>query len=223
MARVTGHVFLVDRKAGPQWYAKYRLPSGRQVQQRLGPAHTGRGRCPAGHYTARTAGDALGAILADARRGTLQAHEATGATFEDAAAEYLRYIADVRKRERSTVTDYASVINGYLLAEFGHMSLEAITADHIDAYKERLLAEGRLGNRTVVRHLTVLHGIFRRAGRVWGLERNPASADLVERPPVRYSASSRACGPTKCCNSRGTPTASRTPRCTSRPRSAVCG
>ena len=187
MARVTGHVFLVDRKAGPQWYAKYRLPSGRQVQQRLGPAHTGRGRCPASHYTARTAGDALGAILADARRGTLQAHEATGATFADAAAEYLRYIADVRKRERSTVTDYASVINGYLLAEFGHMSLEAITADHVDAYKERLLAEGRLGNRTVVRHLTVLHGIFRRAGRVWGLERNPASADLVERPPVRYS------------------------------------
>ena len=156
------------------------------MQQRLGPAHTA-GAVPAGHYTARTAGDALGAILADARRGTLQAHEATGATFADAAAEYLRYIADVRMRERSTVTDYASVINGYLLAEFGHMSLEAITADHIDAYKERLLAEGRLGNRTVVRHLTVLHGIFRRAGRVWGLARNPASADLVERLPVRYS------------------------------------
>ena len=39
----------------------------------------------------------------------------------------------------------------------------------------------------VVRHLAVLHGIFKRAGRVWGLERNPASADLVERPKVVYT------------------------------------
>lgn len=87
MARATGHVFLVDRKAGPQWYAKYRLPSGRQVQQRLGPAHTGRGRRPAGHHTERTARDALDAILTDARRGTLEnAQEPSGVTFADAAA-----------------------------------------------------------------------------------------------------------------------------------------
>ena len=157
------------------------------MQRKLGPAHTGRGRPADGHYTDRSALEALEAILTDARRGTLQAHEASGATFADAAAEYLRYIADVRQREPSTVTDYASVINGYLLDEFGPMKLEVITADHVDAYKERLLSDGRLGNRTVVRHLTVLHGIFRRAARVWGLERNPASADLVERPPVRYS------------------------------------
>ena len=44
MARVTGHVYLVDRKTGPQWYAKYRLADGKQVQRKLGPAHTGRGR-----------------------------------------------------------------------------------------------------------------------------------------------------------------------------------
>jgi integrase len=69
------------------------------------------------------------------------------------------------------------------------------TADQIDAYKERLLAAGRLGNRTVVGHLTVLHGIFRRAARVWGLERSPASADLVERPPVRYSGEFRTLCP----------------------------
>ena len=71
MARVTGHVYIVDRKTGPQWYAKYRLADGKQVQRKLGPAHTGRGRCPAGHYTERTAREALDAILTDARRGTL--------------------------------------------------------------------------------------------------------------------------------------------------------
>ena len=144
MARVTGHVFLVDRKAGPQWYAKYRLPSGEQLQQRLGPAHTGRGRCPAGHLTERTAKDALNAILADARRGTRHRHDeqAAAVTFQDAAAENLRFIADGRKRERSTVNDYRGVIDGYLVPEFGPRAIDAITPDDIDVYKERLIAEG---------------------------------------------------------------------------------
>lgn len=42
-------MFRVDRKAGPVWFAKYRLPDGRQVQvqKRIRPAWTQRGR-PAG-------------------------------------------------------------------------------------------------------------------------------------------------------------------------------
>ncbi len=35
------------------WFAKYRLPDGRQVQKRIGPAWTGRGRPAAGHVTKR--------------------------------------------------------------------------------------------------------------------------------------------------------------------------
>lgn len=41
--------------------------------------------------------------------------------------------------------------------------------------------------RVIVRHLTVLHGIFKRAKRVWKIAENPASADLVERPKVVYT------------------------------------
>jgi integrase len=59
--------------------------------------------------------------------------------------------------------------------------------DLIDAYKEKLIAEGKLSARTIVRHLTVLHGIFKRAKRVWGLAENPASADMVERPKASYT------------------------------------
>ena len=66
-------------------------------------------------------------------------------------------------------------------------AIDAITPNMIDAYKEDLITERRLSNRVIVRHLTVLHGIFKRAARVWGLERNPASADLVERPKVVYT------------------------------------
>jgi hypothetical protein len=35
---ISGHVFKVERKRGAQWYAKYRLPDGRQVQRRIGVA-----------------------------------------------------------------------------------------------------------------------------------------------------------------------------------------
>lgn len=92
---VTCHVKLVRRKRGDQWYVKYRLPDGRQVQKRLGPAWTGKGRPPAGHFTERTAQDGLAAILTDARRGTLEGMRTPGATVDDAATEYLRYVEDV--------------------------------------------------------------------------------------------------------------------------------
>ncbi len=182
VAAVTGHVKLVERQRGPQWYAKYRLPDGKQVQKRLGPAWTERTLPPAGYFTRKTAEAELQAILTDARRGTLAGMTTTTATFADAAAEYLRYVEYVRQIDAATVKDYRGVIDGYLLDEFGEKPLEAITPDLVDAYKERLIAEGRLSARVIVRHLTVLHGVFKRAKRVWGLDRNPASADLVERP-----------------------------------------
>ncbi len=86
----SGHVFRLERRRGPVWYAKYRLPDGRQVQRKLGPAWGGRGRPPAGHFTKRTAEEWLRAVLDEARRGTLPGMVRTGATFADAAAEWLR-------------------------------------------------------------------------------------------------------------------------------------
>jgi hypothetical protein len=40
----SGHVFRVERARGPVWHAKYRLPDGRQVQKKIGPASSERGR-----------------------------------------------------------------------------------------------------------------------------------------------------------------------------------
>ena len=68
---ISGHVFRVDRRRGPQWYAKYRLPDGRQVQRRIGPAWTGRGRPAAGWFTKRSAQAWLDDLLIQARRGEL--------------------------------------------------------------------------------------------------------------------------------------------------------
>ena len=184
--RISGHAFMVERKRGPQWYVKFRMPDGQQVKRLLGPAWTGRGRTPAGYFTKRSADEALHAMLTDARRGTLTVNR-TGATFDDAAAEYLRYVEHVKKIGRATLSDYRGVISGYLSPRFGERALDSITPADVERYRDELDAEGRLSARVIVRHLTVLHGIFRRAMRVWGLTVNPAAAELVERPPVRYS------------------------------------
>ena len=92
----SGHVFRVDRVRGPVWYAKYRLPDGRQVQKKLGPAWTGRGRPSRATSQSGLAEDWLRSTLEQARRGTLPGAVWTGATFADAAAEFLRYCTQDR-------------------------------------------------------------------------------------------------------------------------------
>ena len=113
-ARATGHVKLVERKRGDQWYVRHRRPDGRQIERKLGPAWTGNGRPLAGYYTRRTAEEALQGILTDLRRG-VGGSDGTGATFADAAAEYLRYVEHVRQVGAVTVRDYRGVVDGYLL------------------------------------------------------------------------------------------------------------
>lgn len=52
---ISGHVFRVDRASGPVWYAKYRLPDGRQVQKKIAPAWTKTGRPDRGFVNRRGA------------------------------------------------------------------------------------------------------------------------------------------------------------------------
>src|SRR4051794_3867936 len=60
----TGHVRIIERKGGPVFYAKLRLPDGTQPQRRLGKAWTKRTRPPAGYLTRGMAETRLAAILA---------------------------------------------------------------------------------------------------------------------------------------------------------------
>jgi integrase len=177
----TGHVFRVERARGLAWYAKYRLPDGRQVQKKLGPAWTGRGRPSAGYFTKRLAEDWLRGVLEQARRGTLPGLVRTGATFADAAAEYLRYIEHDRGRKPSTVRGYRSAIEAHLLPAFGSMPVEAVTTDEIERWIAALGGSVRTRNKLLIE----LHGILGRARRVYGLSGN-AAAD-VEKFPQRRS------------------------------------
>ena len=108
-------------KRGPVWYAKYRLPDGRQVQRKLGPAWTERGP-PAGGLLHEAPGRGwLRDVLDQARRGTLPGLVRTGATVADAAAEFLRYIEHDRERKPSTVKGYRWIVNARSCPRFGEM------------------------------------------------------------------------------------------------------
>ena len=178
----TGHVFRVERASGPVWYAKYRLPDGRQVQKKIGPAWGERGRPPVGWFTKRTAEAWLRDLLDQAGRGTLPGMARTGATFADASAEWLRFIEEDRSRKPSTLLDYRSALKAHLLPAFGAQSLKSITPEQVDAWRRGLTG---LSNRSKNKLLIQLHGIFRRAQMVWGLQANPLAR--VEKHPMRAS------------------------------------
>jgi integrase len=174
-------VFRVERRRGAVWYAKYRLPDARQVQRKIGPAWSERGRPPAGYFTKRLAEEWLRDTLEQARRGTLPGLVRTGTTVAEAAEEYLRYIARDRERKPSTVKGYRWLINAQILPTFGAMQLEDVTGEQI----ERWLARNERKASTRTKALVLLQGIFKRATKVYGLPANPATE--VERPPLRRS------------------------------------
>ncbi len=162
------------------WFAKYRLPDGRQVQKRIGPAWTARGRPPAGYFTKRTADDWLRALLDEARRGTLPGMVQTGATFADAAAEWLRYVEQDRLRKPSTIATYRSLLDTHILPEFDTLRLESVMPTMI----ERWIGSIDRTPATRTKLLAMMHGIFKRAIKVWGLPFNPAR-DIEKPPPSR--------------------------------------
>lgn len=184
---VSGHVFRWERKRGAQWYVKFRGADGRQIQRRLGPAWTGRGRPPVGYFTKRTAEAALDEVLADARRGAVAGRVRTGVTFADACEDFLSWMEHDRQRKRSTLNDYRSAVRSHFVPTFGALPLERITTTAIDRWRAQLVAEGRLSNRSINKLLTILHGIFERARKRWRLPVNPVTE--VEKQPRKKRVS----------------------------------
>jgi integrase len=109
----------------------------------------------------------------------------TGATFADAAAEFLRYAEQDRGCKPSTIREYRSAVNGHLVPAFGDVRLEDVTPAMIGRWRAALSRE--LSNRTKNKLLTMLHGVFRRAQSVWSLPINPV-ADLEKHPHASSGA-----------------------------------
>jgi integrase len=189
---VSGHVFLRDGRRGAVWYAKWRDAHG-QHQKALGTVWPGKGPPPVGFLRPpRPSGDPpadvaaeLAAILTDARRGALD-EVRTGVTFADAAEDWLQHGERERDWKNSTVVDYRSAVRAHLLPAFGSMPVERVTTRAIESWRSRWLVEHR-APRQAGKLVSVLHAIFERAKRTYGLSDNPAAE--VERLKVRYDAS----------------------------------
>lgn len=178
---ISGHVFKRKGKRGVVWYAKFRLPDGRQQKKRLGLAWTEKTAPPDGYFTKGKAQAHLDELLRQTRDGSLPGLVQTGKTFADAADEWLAYSENVRDCKPSTMRDYRNMAR-VLVREFGSRKIESITTQDIDLW---ISGDGG-SNRTRQKYLVCLGSIFKRAMKVYGLPRNPA--DLVERPRVRRAA-----------------------------------
>jgi integrase len=191
--RPTGHLQI---KGGPQarvWYALWRDADGRH-QKRLGPAHvrdsgrrTARGavvwwaangsKPDPSALTPAEAEAALRELLraavrepTDPRRKRARDH-----TFGEACDAWLAYVAEEKDRRPSTIKDYRNTLRRYLVPEFGGETLlHTIDTERVDAFRERMLAEGHVSRRTVQKILVLLHGIMKRAKRKGWIPSNPA-------------------------------------------------
>ncbi len=106
-------------------------------------------------------------------------------TFAEACEEWLRYVEHDRKRRPLTVRDYRIVVERVLVPALGDAPLEALTSAHVDAFRAMLVGEERLSARTINKYLALIHGVLKRAQRVYGLSANAAAG--VERQPARRS------------------------------------
>ena len=169
---------------------QYRVPrSAASEADRAGVG--GPRKAAEGYFTKRTAEDWLrDRLLEDAQRAAIAPANATsGVTFAEAAEEYLRYAEEDRGCKPSTIRGYRSQLNAHLLPAFGSMRIEDITEREIERWRSGLTGtrKGRetLSNKTKNHQLVLMHAIFRRAVKLYGLPRNPLAN--VDRYRVRRS------------------------------------
>lgn len=164
----TGFVRVIERADGPVFYAMIRAGDGRRLQRRLGPAWTMRSRPPTGYLTRAAAELRLAEILAGRNLEVpVEAQPGDDVTFRQTCEEWMRYVEFDRKRRPSTIRDYQREIEKRLIPAFGESTpLSKITTAEVEAFREEMVAEGRLSARTINKRLQQLHTIFRRAQRV---------------------------------------------------------
>jgi integrase len=98
-------------------------------------------------------------------------------TFAEAAEEWYTHGATIGYLrgpwKPSTKRDYRSALDRWLLPEFGRRPLHEVTSRAIGQWRVFEMAEGRLPRRTAVKLTAMLHGIFERARREYGVTANP--------------------------------------------------
>jgi integrase len=198
---VSGKLWLYEGKRGATWYLKarrpMRLPDGRVVTRqqniRIGPAwvpgRSGRGRCPDEFLTERAARVERERVLTEIRDAAIIEASPRVVTVKDAAEAWFAWGENEKGWKPATRRDYRSALNVHLIGTedapgpFRDVPVSQVTAALIEEWRSHALADG-LPRRTAIKLLAILHGIFERARRRYGLPSNPV-AD-VEKLRERY-------------------------------------
>jgi len=99
-----------------------------------------------GRLLTKTTAEAwLDSTLAEARRGELVGMVRTGASFKDAAAEWLRYCEHERAVKPGTLAGYKSIVS-VLNAEFGGSAIESFTPEFFERWKGGFAEKRKLSN-----------------------------------------------------------------------------
>jgi integrase len=191
VAPPSGHVFCVQRQYGLVWYAKYRTGMDRQIQRKLGPAWTRRGRPPHGYFNRSSAERWLCATLEQIRVRTMPPMAGTRASFTTAAEEWLRYVEHDRGRKATTIRGYRALLEVHVLPEFGEQLLTDLTTEQIERWAWGI----DCATSTRLKLIVCVSGIYHRARKVWGLVYDPV--DDVERPYLKPSLDIEVYSPTE--------------------------
>lgn len=138
------------------------------------------------YLTPADAEQLLRELLSAAPRKAADPHGlgASARTFGAACEAWLAYVEHEKDRRPSTVDDYRNSVRRYLIPEFGAATpLWTISTRQIDAFRERMLADGQLSRRSIQKILVLLHGVLKRAKRKGWIPSNPA--EDAERVAVR--------------------------------------
>lgn len=184
--RVSGSIKL-DRGV---WRSRLRISDPtkgcgyRDERRAVGPAWTGKGEPAPGTFNRRTAKLVLAERITEAR---YREHDRrTQRQSFEAGWRSLRAQLDAEGCEAKTVLDYAAIMRERLLPEFGSRALDQITSGDVIAYRDRLLAEGRLSARSIRRDVGLVNAVYRHAIAREEVDVNPAAADRVKRPRLAY-------------------------------------
>jgi integrase len=218
---ISGYLRVEPREAGRVWVAKFGRAQGGFTRKVLGPAwvrdsgrRTARGGTvwraasgtrPAGHLTPKDAEAVLDQLLSAERAKRASCAPSSGSTtFGAAARAWLTYVEHEKQIAPSTLRRYCGIVDVQLMAEFGDATpLHLISAERIDVYRERLIAEDRLSRDSLRQIFIALNGLLKRAKRRGWIAHNPMadvdpvpvakpSGDFNVLTPVQVEAVARA-------------------------------
>lgn len=144
------------------------------------------GRPPAGYFTKRLAEDWLRSVLDQARRGVLPGMMRTGATFADAASEWLRYLEQDRGRKPPTLQGYRSALRANLLPASGSVALEDVTTEAIESWLAAF--DGSARTRTSCSSSSTAFFAGRGARSGFASARSPERASPSRGPRLRFQS-----------------------------------